>query len=564
MALSDRINNKFEQWRQDVTKGVAGFMVTVLGKGMELLLDIVGKAAKPALMPTIDKLLAEPDLPQETRDLLNTIKTTDGQWQAVLLAGLGGAAVGGAANAALMPPLERLKQAASGHWPFQIFDYPFVLSAWLRGVKWDADVFRDLNQRGWSQERIEAFKQLVWLRLDPQIVQQIWLRDKVGNEKFWTDLHDMGWDDDRIKVYKELAQILPSAQDLIRMAVREVFTPEIAEKYGQFQDFPPAFGQWAEKIGLTEQWAKNFWGAHWDLPSASQGFEMLHRNIISYDELKVLLRALDVMPFWRDRLIKMAYAPYTRVDIRRMYKLGILDRAGVKRTYLDLGYDEVHAENLTKFTIAYYATPTSEEEDLVDEENAKNRDLSRTDICGGYYRRMLTREEATAALAAMGYNPAQIDFYLDYEDYKRERDLKDAYVANYKDLYVAGILDDADVKSALTELGVGADEVEQLLKLWYVERIRRAQRPSRADLSYFLNKGIVTPERWKLEMAKLGYNDEYIDMYLKDQPELPSRADLTRFLTKEIITPGQWREKMARLGYSPEDIEMYYKDIISP
>jgi hypothetical protein len=222
------------------------------------------------------------------------------------------------------------------------------------------------------------------------------------------------------------------------------------------------------------------------------------------------------MPFWRDKLIKMAYAPYTRVDIRRMYKLGILDEKGVKQTYLDLGYDDEHATNLTKFTIAYYASPTTDEEDLVDEENAKNRDLTLADICNGYNRAMLTREEATTALAALGYNPTQIDFYLDYEDYKRDKDLKNAYTSNYHDLYVTGILDDADVKSALTTLGLGGAEVDQLLKLWYIERIRRAERPSRTDLNRFLRKEIITEERWQVEMAKLGYSDEYIGWYLQD------------------------------------------------
>lgn len=369
---------------------------------------------------------------------------------------------------------------------------------------------------GYADPRIELLKKLVWLRLDPEIVQKIWLRDKSKYEELWKDLHDIGWDDERIKVYKELAMVLPGVQDLVRMAVREAFTPEIAAKFGQYEDFPPDFARWAEKIGLSEEIAKFYWAAHWDLPSPNQGFEMLHRGIITQDELKMLLRALDVMPFWRDRMIKMAYTPYTRVDIRRMYKQGILDRAGVKRTYLDLGYDEEHAENLTEFTIAYYASPTSDEEDLVDEENAKNRDLTRTDICGGYNRAMITREEATQALAALGYNPSQIDFYLDYEDYKRDKNLQDAYTSNYHDLYVTGVLDDADVKNALTGIGLVEAEIDQLLKLWYIERVRRAQHPTRAELNRFLNKGIITEERWRLELARLGYNDEYTDWYLQD------------------------------------------------
>ncbi|GAH93918.1 unnamed protein product, partial [marine sediment metagenome] len=44
---------------------------------------------------------------------------------------------------------------------------------------------------------------------------------------------------------------------------------------------------------------------HWSLPSPSQGFEMLHRGVIDEAELNMLLRALDIMPFWREKLTKV-------------------------------------------------------------------------------------------------------------------------------------------------------------------------------------------------------------------------------------------------------------------
>jgi len=355
---------------------------------------------------------------------------------------------------------------------FQIFDYDVVLMAWLRGEKFPEDIFNDLRKRGWNEARIELFKKLVYM--------------------------------------------IPSAPDLIRMAVKEVFTPEIVQKYGQMQDFPADFAKWGAQIGLSEVWCKNYWAAHWDLPSPTQGYEMLHRGVITYDDLKVLLRALDVMPYWRDKLIQIAYAPYTRVDIRRMYKLGILDREGVKKAYKDIGYDDEHAEGLTKFTEEYYAKPSQDEEDMEDEEIQKVRDLTRADICDGYKRAMLTRTEATEDLSTLGYDPDEIDFYLDREDLKSTQELKDAYASNYRQLYVTGILNDDDVKSALTTLGLPSAEVDNLLKLWYIERIRRAERPTRTDLARFLRKEIITADEWRTEMAKLGYSDDYIEWFLQD------------------------------------------------
>ena len=187
MALSDRINDKFQEWAGDISKGVGKFLVTVTGRGIELVLDIVGKAMKPALMPTVDKLLAQPDLPTEIKEILTKIKTTDGQWQAILLGGLGMTAVGGAASASLFPPLEKLKQIMSKQVRFQVFDYPIVLAAWLRNKEKYESLFEHLQKRGYYDQDIDALKELVWVRLDPDIVQRIWLRDKTANEKFWKD-----------------------------------------------------------------------------------------------------------------------------------------------------------------------------------------------------------------------------------------------------------------------------------------------------------------------------------------------------------------------------------------
>lgn len=512
MALSDRIYDKFEEWRENFREGLAGFLVTVLGRGIELVLDIVGQAMKPVMMPTIDKLLATTDLPPEVQTILTELKTKNGQWQALLMSTVAGGAVGGASSALLGPIFRVINNQIERSIHSQVFDYPVVLSAWLRGLNLDGDIFEDLNMYGYHPERIELLKKLVWARLDPEIVQRVWLRDNNKYEHLWKDLHDTAWDDERIGVFKELAWLIPPAADLIRMAVREVFTPEIVEKYGQMEDFPPDFAEWGKKAGLTEFWAKNYWAAHWGLPSATQGFEMLHRGVIEYEDVETLLRALDVMPYWRDKLIKIAYSPFTRVDVRRMYKVGVLDPDDVKRAYMDLGYTPEKAEQLTQFTIETYARP---EEDIEDEEE-KIRELTRADICDGYRRGMLTKEEATELLAKIAYTPAAITFYLDREDLKKDQALRDAYATNYRQLFVIGLMDADTVKSEMMALGFLDGEVEEYLRVWYIEKLRRQARPSRADLTRFLKKEIIDEGTWRLGMADLGYADKYIDWYLED------------------------------------------------
>ncbi len=133
------------------------------------------------------------------------------------------------------------------------------------------------------------------LRRDPELRDLDADLKKIGIHPAYTD------------VYKTLAYPIPPVADIITMAVREAFSPEIARRFGQYEDYPPEFEEWAVKKGLTPEWSQRYWASHWSLPSANQGFEMLHRGVIDESELHLLLRALDIMPFWRDRLLQIAY-----------------------------------------------------------------------------------------------------------------------------------------------------------------------------------------------------------------------------------------------------------------
>jgi hypothetical protein len=167
----------------------------------------------------------------------------------------------------------------------------------------------------------------------------------------------------------DATRVYPPVGDLITMAVREVFTEEIATKFGQFENIPDKFITEARKSGLTPEYARWYWAAHWRLPGAEQGFRMFQRRIIDESELKMLLRALDVMPFWREKLISLAFHPLTRVDVRRMYKYGVIPRIDPKqlgadtplvKTYTDLGYDLENSKRLAVWTDLYYPNPVVE------------------------------------------------------------------------------------------------------------------------------------------------------------------------------------------------------------
>ncbi len=200
-----------------------------------------------------------------------------------------------------------------------------ITSLFNRGIM--NDDWRDdqLNRMGWSTDKHDLLKELSWTIPNAMILMQGDLMtgasdkailsdlghadlhpdyqqkyyDAVRTKPATTDLiqwhlrqdDDMrSLDDDLRKVgihpdyydlYHTLAEPIPPIADLITMAVREAFSPDVAIRFGQYEDFPEPFADYARQKGMTEEWAKRYWAAHWNLPSPQQGFAMLHRGVIT-------------------------------------------------------------------------------------------------------------------------------------------------------------------------------------------------------------------------------------------------------------------------------------------
>lgn len=164
----------------------------------------------------------------------------------------------------------------------------------------------------------------------------------------------------RYYLNEQLPNAIPNPTDLVRFELREVFREEDRAKA---LAVPPSqiFRDYMEKWGFREYESDSFWAAHWELPSPIQAYEMFHRlrpgefsDDIAFDEaaLKKTLQVLDYRPDFIDRLIQIAYQPITRVDIRRMWAMGVITtEEELYKRYLDLGYNPDDAAVMVDFTV---------------------------------------------------------------------------------------------------------------------------------------------------------------------------------------------------------------------
>jgi len=336
---------------------------------------------------------------------------------------------------------------------------------------------------------------IAWqLRIDPSLAG-------LDDELRKTGIHPAYFD-----VYKTLAYPIPPVNDLITMAVREAFTPEIAKRFGQYEGLPPEYVEAAQKKGVSQEWAERYWAAHWTLPSVQQGFSMLHRGIIGEPDLHLLMRALDIMPFWRDKLMQLSYKPLTRVDVRRMHLLGTLDESGVRRAYRDVGYNDRNASLMTDFTVRYNRRSLA--------------GFTPRDALSAYINHYIESGQTTSILRDIGVKGSEIPNMMRLAGHKRDWKHKTERIAAIGNLYKKGKYDVGTARRELTQLGLSSETVSTQLEQW--EPSAEAERTAtftNAQTLKLLTMGLIDEQRARQELHLLGFNDERRDLLISSVTE---------------------------------------------
>jgi len=467
---------------------------------------------------------------------------------------LGGMAMGIVTGTFGNPIGTWLSQEAFKLMPVLIPDPGTTIQMRWRGLITD-DEYKDfMKKKGFNEGFAEKIFETSKRVLDSGLLVSAKWRGIITEEEFYQRMAALQYTKEEADKFEQTMKYFPSPSDLIRFAVREVYTPEIVQKYGMMEDLPPEFLKEAAKAGLDEQQAKNYWAAHWVLPSLSDGFEMFHRGIITEDELKTLMRTLDVMPGWRDKLIKIAYSPFSRVDVRRMYSSGVLTRDDVKRAYMDLGYDEEKAEKLTEFTVRYEA-----QEDIK---------AAADPILSSLKAKEITPEEALDQLQQIGLTPEKAALKVNKIVAEMQNEEREKWANVLSDLYVKGVMDEDKFLDGLGKLNLSADAMEKIRTMADLERLKNTHFPSLSDIKRWYAKNIIDEHQATELMKRLNLSDETIKLYFADwatpadeeEPKLPDKSDIRLWLRKGIIDEDTARILLSMLRYPDQVVEWYIED----
>lgn len=460
-------------------------------------LEIIEPELVDYLSPILDSLLSYPELPDPMREFLKALRYPKGQAASALLGSIGqsaGSAISGSVLSSLLAPMtyavnRQIHPARPGPGDATAMLYREEISP-EEFVAW-------LSDQGYPAELISAYREIGRPRLDLGSLVAAWRRGIIDPGEFIREMASRGYHREDREAIEKLSEIIPGVGDLIRMAVREAFSPEIIERFQLDKDYPDTITEWAKKQGLSREWALKYWISHWELPSLSMGFQMLHRRVIDSNTMEMLIRAHDVSPFWRDKLIKISYAPYTRVDIRRMYDFHILDREDLVGAYMDAGYDKEHAENLAAWTIA------QREDD--------SRELTKADILTAVRDGRLRDEEGFEYLSSIGYDEDQAALLIAREAFRRQDDYEKAIIKGLKAAYISSLIDENEVFAELGKLNLESYQMENYLKIWSIQRKRKIKRLSFPQIRDLIKYEIIDIPTARKELAAIGYSEKYIE-----------------------------------------------------
>jgi len=475
-------------------------LAELLRNAIERLLESVEKPLAEMAGPVLGDVLESPALPPSVRSMLTRVKDARDQAGIIGLAVAAGTVISMLVPAMLSGVRDKVQQVSFFVTRPYLLDFHTWLVASRRNPTLKFEMENDLRGQGWREDQISAARLASETRLGVNEILAAFVRGEISDGIARVRLQQHGVAAEDIAVLLKLTEQIPGPGDLVRFALREAWRDDVAARYGYDQGMVAEFTSWMQKQGYDPEWSRAYWRSHWMVPSVGQGFEMMHRGIISDAELVELLTVNDIAPGWIPNLVAMARPVPGRVDRRWAFDENEINETQLFDLFKADGYDDFWAGVMTNT--------------VVKRSVSESKGLTRAAIVAAYRKRRLTFNESVSMLDDIGIQEAVAQFFLGQADSDRADDLLERRIAVVKKQFSAGDLTAAEAAGALRQLGVGSAEIDVYIEEWSIARTSKVKRPSRSNLDSFFRDGVINVASYRDQMDRLGYSDVYIDWYL--------------------------------------------------
>ena len=316
-------------------------------------------------------------------------------------------------------------------------------------------------------------------------------------------------------VFLEATRAIPGVADLVRMMVRDAADNTIALKYGTDTDFANKFAgqlqEWSEQQGVDPEIMKYYWRSHWEIPSNTQLFDMLHKlrpnrrvgnipaNIVTTPaDVKQAIQVNDLTPYWVDRVMATSYSSLTRIDAQRAFFIEAINEDELFDAYMDLGYDKATAQVLVDFTKELKRKRDS---------NLPGADKP-VNIISQLKKYLISETNAYDRLRATGMKPQQAkkavsNSVRDRKEEARERCLKEAQRRFFRAEY-----DLLKYKSVVMQLGIPQENIEALVNETACLYDSRGKEINAGALCKAFKQNIIAFDQFQNRLRLIGYDKD--------------------------------------------------------
>jgi len=274
-----------------------------------------------------------------------------------------------------------------------------------------------------------------------------WRRDPEKYEALFKDLREQGWSEDRMEAIKFATMAFPNIADVVRFYAKEAFEPDMIERYGLLDELPPYEGTYFEQLGVPKDVAEKYWISHWLHPAFGEVTKMLHRGLITEQDVWEWYRVMEIPPAWREKLTKISWNLPNRIELRMMARYGLVDKdflleqlkqVGLQEEFRDVAADMMLAMGIrtdlsTRFSKGWLNAEQVAQE-LVDsglsedvrkrmyqwivknaqpERVLKERDLTLSDVYKGFKNNVIGYEQAKSLIMDMGFDEWEAEYKLE-------------------------------------------------------------------------------------------------------------------------------------------------------
>lgn len=432
----------------------------------------------------------------------------------------------------------------------------------LRNIIDETTFFNEMLTWGYDREHAERITQLSQQIISVSEAVVLFRRGLLGvtadqnRKEFINVMLKNGVQASEIEKIVAATENIGSVQDVIVWLVREVFDPEKRKSLGLDAEFPDAAIIEGRKRGIPDDVMRNYWAAHWDLPSPTQIYEFIRRlhpdvlkdklekGEITTNEAKQLeftekdaddlLKIADFLAIHRPRLLAVSFNPLTRVDLRRMVRLKLIDWNEMVRRNRELGFSPADAVKQAEFNFQFEVLEElqrdiSEGLRSIDDVRAELQSLK---IPNEIIDRMLSR----------------IDTTIKPKRTKRERDItKSEILKGLK----KGIIDNITAEELLIGLGYDKNEAQFIIAVNIVETKGDPETPLEARRLVELAKKASGQKHVEITDADIKVEKEVIELRkkLKDAQErkIPD-TDIIRIKSDLVVKESQLRQILQRLN----------------